>query len=130
LLRKRFARFESCGRGTRPEQQMAGLGKTISDAGTEGQLGSDDCEIDVLAVNQGEYGVEVAWRGRTQSSQLADAGVSGCAPQLAHVPIGREPGDQRVLARTAPDNENPHDLNDLGRETRLQVGFDRPGLFR
>ena len=37
-----------------------------------------------------------------------DAGITGRADELADVPIGGQPGDQRMLSGAAADHENSH----------------------
>ena len=45
---------------------------------------------------------------RRSRASARDSGVPGRAHDLADVAIGGKPGDQRVLARAAAENQNSH----------------------
>jgi hypothetical protein len=102
----------------------------IDDSGAQRQLGPDYGEIDGFSIDQRQQAVEIRWIDRAHARKPGDAGIAGGAQQLADVAIARKPGDQRVLARAAADDENPHGFRDLWRETRLHADASRAGLFR
>ena len=108
-LRERLARLEPRrGRG-RTEQQPAVGREAIGDAEAQRQLGADDGEVDLLALGERERGR----RDRSRSTgsgarEPGDSGIAGRGDDLADVALGGQPGDQRVLARAAADNENSH----------------------
>ena len=108
-FRERLARFEPRGRGGRSEEQPAVVGEAIGDAEAQRQLGADDGEVDLLAFGERSE----RRRGRSESigtvrARRGDPGISGRADDVADVAVARQPGDQRVLARAAADDQNSH----------------------
>ena len=118
-FRKRLAGLEPGGGGGRPEQQSTFRGKAIGHAEAEGELRSDDGEVDVFAVRQVGDGVEVGEVDGKGARKTGDAGITRGADQFADVAVGCETGDEGVLARAATKNKNSHCLNGLRRATRL-----------
>ena len=57
----------------------------------------------------------------TVRASAAIPGLPGAHDELADVAIGEQPGDQRVLARAAAEDENSHCMNDLWRAIGLHA---------
>ena len=105
-----------------PKSSRSGRGESIGDAEAQRQLRTDDGEVDLLALGERER----ARRDREMSTgngpgERGDAGIARGADELADVAIGGEPGDERVLARAAADDENSHVMNDLRGDGRLHA---------
>ena len=92
-FRERLAGFEACGIGGRAKQQAARRLKNIAKADAQRLLGSDDGEIDLFAVGEGENGVRVRDIAGNRSGDPCNAGISGRAHQFADVPVSGEAGD-------------------------------------
>ena len=108
-LRECLARFEPRGRGGRSEEQPAFGRESIGDAEAQRQLGTDDGEVDLLAIGERQSARRDRRDRRTpMRASRAIPGISGRGDDLADVAIGGETGDQRVLARAAAENENSH----------------------
>ena len=129
-FRERLARFETCGGGGRPEKQPAFRREPIGDPATEGQFGTDDGQVDLLAIRQRQDAVQVARIDGNGPGETCDARVPGNDQELADIAISVEPGDERMLAPAAADYENSHYVNDLGRRTWVNGDTGRMGLFR
>ena len=57
-------------------------------------------------------------------------GIPRGAHQLADVAVGGKPGDQRVLARAAAEDQNSHDLKRFSACEQDAHGWRGRGLFR
>src|SRR5213593_3469725 len=97
---------------------MSGGGKAVDNARTERKLRTDDREIDLFTVGEGQQTVEVGHLDRPGLRQPRDARIPRDAQQRAGVSVARKPRDERMLARAASDDENPHGVNDLGEKLR------------
>src|SRR5262249_28718936 len=100
--------------GGRAEDRVARVGESIDDAETQRQLGSDNREIDLLALDEAQQEIDVGRVDGDGVRQRADTGVSGRAHEGTGLEIAGQTRDECVLARTAPDNQNPHRWNGLG----------------
>jgi hypothetical protein len=121
-------------RGARPppsvEQQPAIVVEQIGEPEAQRQFGTDDGEVDLLAFGERADGVEVGEVDRKSAGQLGNTWISWCGDDFAHIALGGEAGDQRVLARAAAEDQNSHLENDLGGQTALHAGAGWRGLFR
>ena len=129
-FRERLARLETCGGGGRPEKQSSFRRKPIGDPAAERQFGTDDGQVDLLAIRKREDRVAIADIDGNGPGEACDARVSRSDQELANVAISVQPGGERVLARAAADYENSHYLNELGRAPRMNADTDSMGLFR
>jgi hypothetical protein len=72
-------------------------------------------EIDLLAVSESQGGVRVGEIDGRRAGELGNTGIPGRDQKFTDITFGSQPGDERVLARTAAENEKSHIVNDLGR---------------
>ena len=116
--------------GGRSEEQPARRGEPVGDAEAQRQLGSDDGEVDLFALGEGENCVRVRDVAGNRSGDPRDAGIPGRADELADVPISGEPGDERMFAAPPPMTRTLIARRTYGvwRAAR-EEGSDR-GLFR
>jgi hypothetical protein len=123
------------------EEQTAAGGKAIGDAPAQRELGTDDSEVDLLAVGQREERVRIGEVCGGDSGDQRDARIAGRADDFGDVALSGQTRDERVFARAAPEHEDPQrhrtcrDWNSLIRR-RLAPARDmhtsvlRTGLFR
>ena len=109
-LRERLARFEARGRGGRPEEQPA---RRSAKRSATPRLSGSSGPTTVRSICSRSASVERARPGPARSTgtiraSRGDARVPGRADELADVAVDGQPGDQRVLARAAAENENSH----------------------
>ena len=114
-LRERLARFEPSRRLARTEEESSCACKSIGDAEAQGQLGAHDCEVDLFAQGQVQRAVRIGKIHGGRPPDRCDARIARRADDLGGLPAGRKPDSQRVLARTAAENKNSHDLKGLSR---------------
>ena len=92
-----------------PNRRRPRAAKQVGDAAVERQLGSDDGEIDALALGELRRAPSTspAWTG-TQPGDSGDAGVARRAQDLRHAGFARELPGEGMLAAAAADDEDFH----------------------
>ena len=92
----------------------------IDDAAIERQLGTDDGEVDALALGKREHGFDIGGVDGDAGRDVAHAGIARRADHRFDGRLrGQFPG-QRVLAAAAADDHEPHCLG---------VWSDKPRCF-
>ena len=101
-----------------PNSSRPSRRKPIGDAEAQRQLRSDDGEVDLLARGKLQETRGVGKVSVHGAAERRHAGISGSADDLAPLALGKQAGSQRVLARTAAENQNSHDVKGLSRVER------------
>jgi len=114
-----LAGLETRGVGRRSEQQPSGAGESIGDAETERKFGTDNGEVNRFANRKREERVDIRHIDVDGLRDSSDSGVARSTNHRFGFTLSFEPGHDRVLSRTAADNENSHYVNELGRATGL-----------
>src|SRR5207247_10077492 len=122
---KRLARFKARGGGGRAEEAKAGVGEMIGDAEAQEKLGADDGEIDFLARREHSEAGDVLEIGRDRANQPCNSRIPGRATYAFGASLRCQTHHERVLARAAAENENPHELSRLwlGSISLTSTGF-------
>src|SRR5262249_51400002 len=120
-----FTRLETRRGGRWTEETESSRGKSIGDAEAQRKLRPDDREIDRFSRRERGDCIEV---GEVDGCGTRDARDSWIARRAQDVPcsgLRQQTSDQRVLARAAAENENPHGMNELawGTISLTSTGF-------
>ena len=107
-LREGLAGFQPGRSGRRSEEQPAVGRESIRDPQAQRELRTDDGQVDLLAIRERKRGVGIGWIDRHDAGEPGNSGVPGRGDDFTDVPIGGQPGDQRVFARAAAEDENSH----------------------
>ena len=117
--------LEPRGGRRRTEQQPAVGGESIGDAEARAAASGPTTVRSICSRSASASSASRSARSIGDGrGERGDPGISGRADDVADVAIGGQPGDQRVLARAAADDENSHCANDLGRATGCTTRCD------
>ena len=120
LFRETLAGLQLRGslRGT--EYAVSVSSKFIDDTQLQRQLRADHSEIRLDALRQGQQRINTLDVSRQTFSVGRRSGVAGCAIKLRNTRRLAQFPNQRMLASTTSDDENPHSSG----QTRLGVAAD------
>jgi hypothetical protein len=93
----------------------------VANPQTERQFRADDGQVGPLANGQLQEAGGIGEVGVGRAANRRHAGIPGRADDLAGTALSGQSGGQGVLARTAPEHQNSHDVNGLIRVQAMLV---------
>ena len=129
-LGKGLARFEPRGRLAWTENEPAGARESIDDAEAERQLRPDDGDVDGFACGEIDELLRIAQIRGMDGPERGHSGVAGGADDRPGMALAGQAGGKRVLAGTAAEDQNSHDMKRLQSVERNLAGPRGPGRFR